>query len=74
VPDDGEGDVANVDPARRDALLDAAVGVPVEDEIRAAAVDVAMAAARRIIAESFDAPRGARLIDDAIQGLPQRLH
>jgi F-type H+-transporting ATPase subunit b len=43
-------------------------------EVRAAAVDVAMAAARRIIGESVDAARGARLIDDAIQALPQRLH
>jgi F-type H+-transporting ATPase subunit b len=43
-------------------------------EVRAAAVDVAMAAARRIIGQSVDAARGARLIDDAIQALPQRLH
>jgi F-type H+-transporting ATPase subunit b len=43
-------------------------------EVRAAAVDVAMAAARRIIGQSVDAARGARLIDDAIHALPQRLH
>jgi F-type H+-transporting ATPase subunit b len=43
-------------------------------EVRSVSVDVAMAAARRIIAESLDAPRGARLIDDAIAALPQRLH
>lgn len=43
-------------------------------EVRSAAVDVAMAAARRIIGESLDAKRGAQLIDDAIQALPQRLH
>jgi F-type H+-transporting ATPase subunit b len=43
-------------------------------EVRAVAVDVAMSAARQIIGESLDASRGAQLIDDAIQALPQRLH
>ncbi|MBV9522170.1 MAG: F0F1 ATP synthase subunit B [Alphaproteobacteria bacterium] len=43
-------------------------------EIRAVAIDVAIAAARRIIAERLDARTGSALIDDAIAALPQQLH
>lgn len=43
-------------------------------EIRAIAVDVAMAAARQVIAASLDERRGAALIDDAIAALPRQLH
>ena len=43
-------------------------------EIRAAAVDVAIAAARRVIASELDADRGAALIDTAIAELPHQLH
>ena len=43
------------------------------DEIRAAAVDVAISAARDVIAAQTDAQRGGALIDAAIAALPQRL-
>jgi F-type H+-transporting ATPase subunit b len=43
-------------------------------EVRNAAVDVAIAAVRRILAETLDAERKRKLIDDAIAELPQRLH
>jgi F-type H+-transporting ATPase subunit b len=43
-------------------------------EIRAIAVDVAISAARQVIAASLDERRGAVLIDDAITALPRQLH
>jgi len=43
------------------------------DEIRAAAVDVALAAARDVIVADTDAARGGALIDAAIAALAQRL-
>jgi F-type H+-transporting ATPase subunit b len=43
-------------------------------EIRAIAVDVAIAASRQVIAASLDGRRGATLIDDAIAALPRQLH
>lgn len=43
------------------------------DEIRAIAVDVAVAAAREVIARDLDNERGAALVDSAIAALPQRL-
>ena len=43
-------------------------------EVRSAAVDVAVAAARRVLAEEAAGNRGAGLIDQAIDQLPQRLH
>jgi F-type H+-transporting ATPase subunit b len=43
------------------------------DEIRAAAVDVAVAAAREVIAGELDQNRSAALIDAAITALPQGL-
>jgi len=42
-------------------------------EIRAVTVDVAISAARRVIAAALDEPRGAALIDTAIAALPQQL-
>ncbi|HEX2151772.1 MAG TPA: F0F1 ATP synthase subunit B [Stellaceae bacterium] len=42
-------------------------------EVRAAAVDTAIAAAREVIASQIDERRGAALIDSAIAALPQRL-
>ena len=42
-------------------------------EVRHAAVDVAVSAARRVIAESLDQQGGARLIDRAIDDLGRRL-
>jgi F-type H+-transporting ATPase subunit b len=41
--------------------------------IRAAAIDLAIAAARRVVAAEVDAARGATLIDAAIVALPGRL-
>ncbi|HUH84537.1 MAG TPA: F0F1 ATP synthase subunit B [Stellaceae bacterium] len=43
-------------------------------EVRNTAVDVAVAAVRRIMAEDLDPERKGKLIDDAIAELPQRLH
>jgi F-type H+-transporting ATPase subunit b len=43
-------------------------------EIRTFAVDVAISAARRVIAASLDERRGGALIDDAIAALPRQLH
>src|SRR5690242_9609747 len=42
-------------------------------EVRAAAVDIAVGAARRVLAEDMSA-RGGKLIDQAIDNLPQRLN
>jgi F-type H+-transporting ATPase subunit b len=42
-------------------------------EVRAAAVDTAIAAAREVIASQVDERRGGALIDSAIAALPQRL-
>jgi F-type H+-transporting ATPase subunit b len=43
-------------------------------EVRNTAVDVAMAAVRRIAADALDPARKSKLIDDAIAGLPERLN
>jgi F-type H+-transporting ATPase subunit b len=43
-------------------------------EIRAATVDVAIAAARQVITAELDEKRGAALIDAAIVALPQQLN
>jgi F-type H+-transporting ATPase subunit b len=43
------------------------------DEVRAAAIDVAIAAARDVIAAQINEPRGAALLDAAIVALPERL-
>lgn len=43
------------------------------DEIRAAAIDAAIAAAREVIASEIDEQRGGALLDAAIAALPQRL-
>jgi F-type H+-transporting ATPase subunit b len=42
-------------------------------EVRAAAVDAAIAAAREVIASEVDERRGGALIDSAIAALPERL-
>lgn len=44
------------------------------NEVRAAAVDIAVAAVRRILAEDLDAQRRAALVDQAIAALPETLH
>ena len=43
-------------------------------EVRNTAVDVAIAAVRRVLAEQLDQPRKSQLIDDAIAELPLRLN
>jgi F-type H+-transporting ATPase subunit b len=43
------------------------------DEVRAAAIDVAIAAAREVITAQIDERRGSALLDEAIVALPQRL-
>jgi F-type H+-transporting ATPase subunit b len=43
-------------------------------EVRNTAVDVAVAAVRQMLTQQLDAPRKSKLIDDAIAGLPERLH
>jgi F-type H+-transporting ATPase subunit b len=43
------------------------------DEVRAAAIDVAIKAAHDVIAGEIDGQRGSALIDEAIVALPQRL-
>lgn len=43
------------------------------DEVRSAAIDVAIAAARDVIATTIDERRGSALIDEEIVALPQRL-
>jgi F-type H+-transporting ATPase subunit b len=43
-------------------------------DIRGIAVDVAISAARQVIAASLDERRGAALIDNAIAELPRQLH
>jgi F-type H+-transporting ATPase subunit b len=43
-------------------------------EIRAVAVDVAISAARQVIAAELDQTRGAAMIDAAIEALPRQLH
>ena len=43
------------------------------DEIRAVAVDAAIAAARRVIVAEIDEARGGALLDAAIAALPQQL-
>jgi len=43
-------------------------------EVRSIAVDVAISAARQVIAQQLDQQRAGGLIDQAIAELPQRLH
>ena len=43
-------------------------------EVRGAAVDLAVAAAAKLLAETLDAKASDALVDEAIVGLPERLH
>lgn len=43
-------------------------------EVRGAAVDLAVAAAAKLLVETLDAKASGALVDAAIQGLPERLH
>ncbi len=44
------------------------------DQVRARAVDVAIAATRQVLADNLSASKANALIDDAINQLPDRLH
>ncbi len=44
------------------------------DEVRGAAIDVALEATRRILAEKLSEKQADALIDDAIKGIPGKLH
>lgn len=44
------------------------------DQVRARAVDVAIAATQQVLADSLSASKANALIDDAIKQLPDRLH
>ena len=48
--------------------------VTARDEIRAAAIDVALEASRRILADKVSGKKGTALIDAAIKDLPSLLH
>ena len=43
-------------------------------EVRNQAVDLAIAASRRLMADNLDEARAARLVDEAIKDLPDKLH
>ncbi len=43
-------------------------------EVRNQAVDLAIAASRRLLADNLDEARAARLVDEAIKDLPDKLH
>lgn len=62
--------------ARRQGLAEERIAqaeAKVLDEIRTVAVDVAVGAAREVIAAQLDERRGGALLDAAIAALPQRL-
>jgi F-type H+-transporting ATPase subunit b len=62
--------------ARRQVLAEERIAqaeAKARDEIRAAAIDVAVAVAREVIASELDDRRSAALLDAAITALPQRL-
>ncbi len=44
------------------------------DEVRKQAVDLALAASARLMADNLDDERAARLVDDAIKDLPDKMH
>jgi F-type H+-transporting ATPase subunit b len=44
------------------------------EDVRNAAVDVALAATRDLIEKNLDADKSKALVEDAIQELPKRLH
>jgi F-type H+-transporting ATPase subunit b len=44
------------------------------DEVRSLAVELAVATTRRLLRDNLDAARAARLVDQAIAELPQKLH
>ena len=48
--------------------------VTARDEIHAAAIDVAMEASKRILADKVSGDKADAMIDAAIKDLPSRLH
>jgi F-type H+-transporting ATPase subunit b len=44
------------------------------DEVRKQAVDLALAASARLMADNLDDDRAARLVDEAISDLPDKMH
>ncbi len=42
--------------------------------VRNQAVDLALAASRRLLRDNLDEARAARLVDEAIKDLPDKLH
>lgn len=63
--------------ARREKLAKDKIGQAEADaiqEVRNAAVDIAIAATRRILTERIDAGAQAALIEQAVADLPQQLH
>lgn len=44
------------------------------DEVRKQAVDLALAASARLMADNLDDDRAARLVDEAIKDLPDKMH
>src|SRR6478736_5737156 len=77
--EDAQRTLAEYQLKQRDALKEAEAIIAQEEakalaDVRNTAVDIAVAAARRIIAEQLDARAGGALIDEAIAALPQRLH
>ena len=48
--------------------------ISARDEIRAAAIDVAMEASKRILADKVTGKKGDALVDAAIKDLPSLLH
>ncbi len=43
-------------------------------EVRAVAVDIAVRATRKLLAESLDQAKAAELVDEAVKDLPDKLH
>ena len=61
---------------RRQQALDRIdqAGKDAEREVRAAAVDLALKATRKLLAEKIDADRQSKLVDEAIAEIGKRLH
>jgi F-type H+-transporting ATPase subunit b len=45
-----------------------------EAQVRAQAVDLAIAATRQLLADKLDAKQAAKLVEDAIKDIPEKLH
>ena len=71
-----EGDLAASLKRREQQALDRIAQAESEAlaEVRTLAVDLAVGATRKLIAETVDEGKAASLVDDAIKNLPQKLH